>query len=58
MTLGNTTLGNTVGTGFRKLQLEAQKKQNKLLDLQIEMQEINIKRAKVSLDLLKHDNNR
>lgn len=53
-----TLLGETMGAGFRELQLEYKIKENKLLDLQIEMQEISIERAKVSLDLLKHDNNR
>jgi len=45
----NTVLGNTEDNEYQILSLEAMRKRNKLLDLEIEMKEVDLKIQKTEL---------
>ena len=51
--ISGTCRGNAVEEEYSKLHLESTRKQNKLLDLEIEMKEVALERNKVALQLEK-----
>lgn len=51
-----TVLGNTEGTEYQELYLESTRKQNKLLDLEIEMKEVKLEIQRLQLEGIKNQN--
>lgn len=49
------TLGMTNDCEYKKLELEAMKKHNELLDLDIKLRKVKIERRKLALKLLRED---